>query len=275
MTDTARDIDASLSALVDIMARLRDPERGCPWDLKQDFHTIVPHTLEEAYELADAVESGETAEIKDELGDVLFQVVFLAQIAAERHLFDINDVVEGICTKLVRRHPHVFSADGSEAIGPEISEVEVKENWEQIKSKERQGKQQSGFLDGVPIALPGLVRAQKLQKRAARAGFDWTDMAGVWAKLDEELAELREAIANRDVPAIESEMGDVLFAAVNLARHLDVDAETATRRTAARFEERFRLMEREALSEGMPLENESLDQLEKRWQRVKRSLASD
>jgi ATP diphosphatase len=261
----------AIGKLLDVMSRLRDPEHGCPWDLQQNFKSIVPFTVEETYELADAIEAENFEQIREELGDVLFQVVFYAQLASEQNRFDFDEVVAGITDKLVRRHPHVFSNNSETA----TSEAEVKENWERFKQSEREQKKQSAILDDVPRALPALSRAQKLQKRAARVGFDWLDADGVWAKIDEELSELRAAIVSQNDSHIEAELGDVLIAVVNLARHLGVDAESATRRANSRFENRFRVMEQAALEEGTSLKDETLEQLEKRWQQAKAHLAAD
>jgi ATP diphosphatase len=257
------------------MARLRDPEHGCPWDLQQDFHTIVPHTIEEAYELVDAIDAKDFEQIREELGDVLFQVVFYAQLATEKGLFNFQDVVTGIATKLIRRHPHVFAEPDLSPIGHMPSPAQVKDNWERAKQAERQQKMRNAILDDVPRALPSLSRAQKLQKRAASVGFDWPDADGTWEKIEEEMTELREAIASDSEKEIEAELGDVLIAVVNLARHLGVDAETAARGANARFERRFRLMEQAARDDGTALQNETIEQLEKRWQIAKVRLAAD
>ena len=270
MTDDATTAQAGIQSLLDIMRRLRDPESGCPWDLKQNFHTIVPFTIEEAYELADAIAAEDFAQIRDELGDVLFQVVFYAQMASEQSLFTFEDVVDGIAEKLRRRHPHVFAATG----GQSASAGEVKERWEQIKGEERQQKNQKGTLDDIPKALPALSRSQKLQKRAARVGFDWSEIDAVRGKVDEELGELAEAISEGESAAIESEVGDVFLAMVNLARHLGVDAEAALRHANRRFEKRFRLMETAADRDGSQLSEESLERLEERWEAAKRELAA-
>ena len=259
-----------VEGLLEIMRALRDPETGCPWDLRQDFDSIVPFTIEETYELAAAIASGDPAQIRDELGDVLFQVVFYAQIASERSLFDFTDVADAISEKLVRRHPHVFDAAGEES----ITEAEVKARWEAIKEQERSRKNQNGTLDDVPLALPSLSRAQKLQKRAAGVGFDWPDLDGVFAKVDEEIGELKEAVQALDAEAVEDEMGDIFLAMVNLARHLGVDAEAALRKANSRFEGRFRLMEAAAVEEGSRLQEEDLEQLERRWQTAKRQLST-
>ena len=270
MTDDATTTHAGIQSLLDIMRRLRDPDSGCPWDLKQNFHTIVPFTIEETYELADAIAAEDFAQIRDELGDVLFQVVFYAQMASEQSLFTFEDVVDGVAEKLRRRHPHIFAATG----GQSVSASEVKERWEQIKGEERQQKNQKGTLDDIPKALPSLSRSQKLQKRAARVGFDWSEFDAVRGKVDEELGELAEAISEGESAAIESEVGDILLAMVNLARHLGVDAEAALRHANRRFEKRFRLMERAAERDGSQLSEESLERLEERWEAAKRELAA-
>ena len=269
MSKDPRSSGGPIEGLLEIMRALRDPATGCPWDLRQDFDSIVPFTIEETYELAAAIASGDTAQICDELGDVLFQVVFYAQIASERSLFDFADVARGISEKLVRRHPHVFDAVGEEL----ITEAEVKARWETIKEQERSLKDQNGALDDVPLALPSLSRAQKLQKRAAGVGFDWPDLTGVFDKVDEEIGELKEAVQGEDADAIEDEMGDIFLAMVNLARHLDVDAEAALRKANSRFESRFRLMEAAATEDGSRLQEEGLDLLELRWQSAKRQLS--
>ena len=274
MTTNKTEAIHPMDALLAIMSRLRDPETGCPWDLRQDFRTIVPYTVEETYELVDAIEAADYEQVREELGDVLFQVVFYAQLGAERELFDFKDVLDGISSKLVSRHPHVFGDLQASETGQSLSEAEVKQNWERFKQAEREKKMRSAILDDVPRALPSLSRAQKLQKRAARVGFDWQDTDGVWGKIEEEMAELREAIATDSQAEIEAELGDVLIAVVNLARHLGIDAETATRRANGRFEDRFRLMEQAADEDGVALDQETVEQLEERWQRAKAKLAS-
>ncbi len=274
MTTNKTETIHPMDALLAIMSRLRDPETGCPWDLRQDFRTIVPYTVEETYELVDAIEAADYEQVREELGDVLFQVVFYAQLGAERELFDFKDVLDGISSKLVSRHPHVFGDLQASETGQSLSEAEVKQNWERFKQAEREKKMRSAILDDVPRALPSLSRAQKLQKRAARVGFDWQDTDGVWGKIEEEMAELRGAIAADSQAEIEAELGDVLIAVVNLARHLGIDAETATRRANGRFEDRFRLMEQAADEDGVALDQETVEQLEERWQRAKAKLAS-
>jgi ATP diphosphatase len=239
----------SLDRLVAIMRRLRDPVRGCEWDLEQSFETIAPYTIEEAYEVADAIARGDMPALVDELGDLQLQVVFHAQMAEEAGHFTLDDVLGAICDKLERRHPHVFG-DSGESPG-----------WEAIKAAERQAKAHDSVLDGVAQALPALDRAAKLQRRAARLGFDWPDPQGPRAKIDEELAELD---AESDSAAREEELGDLLFAVVNLARHLNIDAEEALRKANRKFESRFRTIER---SPGF--EDLSLDEKEALWVRAK------
>jgi len=252
--------------LLELMARLRDPESGCPWDLAQTFESIVPHTIEEAYEVADAIDRGDSQELKEELGDMLLQVVFYARIAEERGLFDFPSVVEAISDKLVRRHPHVF-ADAEPA-----SEAERAEAWESEKAREReQRSEQTGSrMDGVARALPALVRARKLQERAARAGFDWPEAGPVRAKVQEELAEVQaEVEAGYSRERLQQEIGDVLFSVVNLGRHLRVDAEEALRQTNQRFEQRFRAMEARLVEEGRDPEECTLGELDQLWEAVK------
>jgi MazG family protein len=254
------DAAGELKRLLDIMARLRDPKTGCPWDKEQNFRTIAPYTIEEAYEVAEACEAGDPAALKDELGDLLFQTVFHARMAEEAGLFRFADVAAAISDKMIRRHPHVFGdvrIDGADA---------QTLAWEETKAKERAANGAASVLDGVGVALPALTRAEKLQKRAARVGFDWPDAAPVFAKIDEELDELRVEIETHAEPArIEDEIGDVLFAVTNLARHLHVDPEQALRTASRKFERRFRAME----AATAPLETMSLDALEAEWQRVK------
>lgn len=251
-----------LAPLVDIMARLRDPETGCPWDVQQDFETIAPYTIEEAHEVADAIARGDMAELKDELGDLLLQVVFHARMAEEAGHFAIDDVVAAICDKMVRRHPHVFGEAAAD------DEHAVRGNWETIKAAERDTKEDKSALAGVALGLPALMRAEKLQKRAARTGFDWPDASGARAKIDEELVEIEQTI---DADAREDELGDLLFACVNWARHLGVDPEAALRRANRKFETRFRAMEAMA---GDAFAALPLDDKEALWQRAKRSSAN-
>jgi MazG family protein len=248
--------------LLQIMAQLRAPETGCPWDLQQDFHSIAPYTLEEAYEVADAIEQGNPAALKEELGDLLFQVVYHAQMAQEAGWFDFNAVVEGICEKMVRRHPHVF---GDEDI--ETAEAQTAA-WEVHKQRER--GQQDSALDGVPLALPALTRADKLQKRASRVGFDWPSIHGVSDKVEEELDELREEIKNNaGADALMDEAGDLLFAAVNLVRHAGIDPEAALRQGNRKFSRRFRMVERLSEAAGKTVATTDLDTLDRYWDKVK------
>ena len=273
MVDKSGSVPVQIEHLLGIVRRLRDPDQGCPWDVGQTFQSIVPHTLEEAYELADAIESDDFDQIREEAGDVLFQVLFYAQMADEKQHFNFADVVDGFSEKLIRRHPHVFSRNSTAQQETPIAVSDVSDSWEKIKRTERQRKQQSGILDDIPVSLPALTRAQKIQKRASRVGFDWADVAGVFEKLEEEICELKEALVEGEKAAIESELGDVLFCVVNLARHLDFDAETAMRGATRKFEGRFRLMEEQAIASGSRLEDESVSTLEARWQTAKRDLS--
>ncbi len=257
----ARPIDR----LLELMARLRDPEGGCPWDVAQDFATIAPHTIEEAYEVADAIERGDMDALQDELGDLLFQTVFHAQMARERGAFDFDAVAEGITRKMIRRHPHVF-ADAS------VDTAEAQTHaWEEHKAQERRAQAEAegrapSVLDGVTAGLPALTRAVKLQKRAARVGFDWRSAVEVLAKIDEEVAEVRQELgpeADRDRQA--DELGDLLFAVVNLARHLAIDPEGALRGANAKFERRFRSVEERLAAAGRPVGQATLEEMERAW----------
>ncbi|TCI05018.1 nucleoside triphosphate pyrophosphohydrolase [Corallincola luteus] len=259
----------SIDKLVDIMAQLRDPQGGCPWDLKQSFTSIVPYTLEEAYEVAHAIETEDWPEVQNELGDLLFQVVFYAQLGKEQGLFDFDAIVDGVSEKLVRRHPHVFAQLDV------ADEAEIKKNWENFKAAERAEKSQDvapSALDDVPAALPALSRAAKLQKRAAHQGFDWPDISGVVDKLAEEQLELVEALASDDMEHIAEELGDLLFTAVNLARHLKKDPEQLLRQANNKFENRFRYVEKILRVEGKELSDYSLEQLENAWCEAKTEL---
>ena len=263
--DTATEIDRLLA----IMARLRDREHGCPWDLEQDFGTIAPHTIEEAYEVADAIQRGDMADLKDELGDLLFQVVFHARLAEEARQFDFSGVAKAISDKMLARHPHVF---GESTV--ETAEAQT-EAWETLKAKERAAKAEAsgrapGALDGVTAGLPALVRALKLQKRAARVGFDWPSPVEVQAKIREELAEIETEIAvGGGHDRLEDEVGDLLFVCVNLARHLGVELEAALRRTNLKFETRFRRMEALAGDDHRQLEGLDLTAQDALWDRAK------
>ncbi len=236
----------AIERLLAIMTRLRDPAAGCPWDREQDFASIAPHTIEEAYEVADAIERSDFESLRDELGDLLFQVAFHSQLAGEQGAFTFDDVVEAICDKLTRRHPHVF-ADATIADAGEQTRA-----WERMKATERQAKGPAdGALADIPAALPALTRARKLGHRAADVGFDWPDSAGPRSKIDEELVELDRAVDEGDAGRLEAEFGDLLFSVVNLARHLDIDPEKALRRANDRFSRRFRHVERALAEQGL------------------------
>ena len=258
-TDTA-----SLARLLEIMARLRDRERGCPWDLEQTFATIAPYTIEEAYEVADAIERDDLEELKDELGDLLFQVVFHARMAEEAGAFAFEDVARAICDKMLRRHPHVF---GDQKVA---GSAEQTKRWEEIKREERGTADPSaGVLDDVPVGLPALTRAVKLGKRAATVGFDWPDVAGVRAKVDEELGELDAAAASGDRDEIAAEMGDLLFSVANWCRHLTLDPETCLRSANERFTRRFRGVESDVAASGRPWSSHDAAALDELWRRAK------
>lgn len=265
----------TLEDLKRVMERLRDPEGGCPWDQKQSFETIITYTLEECYELAEAIEQADLKQIAEELGDVLFQVVFYSQLGSELGAFDLDTVIDGLVRKLVRRHPHVFVGEDLES-RPEHEDLSVdviKDTWERLKQEEREQKNVPGLLDDVPYALPALSRAQKLQKRAARIGFDWTSQEEVLSNLKDELIELYEAMISEQPADIEEEAGDLLFSVVNLIRHLGLDTESTLRAANKKFERRFRHMECAARAEGKKLQDETLEQLELRWQYAKRQSA--
>jgi len=256
--------------LIEIMAALRDPVDGCPWDVGQTFASIVPFTIEEAYEVADAIERGATEDLREELGDLLLQVVFHARMAEEAGLFDFGGVVEAITAKLIRRHPHVFG--DAKALSP----GEVKALWGRIKAEEKRLKLGSGAkeagpsaLDGVPLAMPALSRALKLQEKAGKVGFDWNDARAVLAKIREEIGEVEAEIAEGSAEAMASEVGDLLFAAVNLARHLKVDPEAALRGANLKFERRFAHIEDRLAEGGRRPESASLDEMERLWAEAK------
>lgn len=251
--------------LLEIMARLRAPEGGCPWDLEQDFATIAPYTIEEAYEVADAIAKGDMSGLREELGDLLLQVVFHAQMANEERLFSFEDVAAGINDKMIRRHPHVFGE-------AEIKDAQTQTaNWETIKATERSKKEKTRVLDDVPAALPALMRAQKLQGRAARVGFDWPNVDGVMAKVAEETIEVDEAIKAKDQQHIVEEIGDLLFAVVNLARFTGVDAEDALRHANAKFTRRFKAVEDGVKASGKDFKATTLDEMEALWVAAKKA----
>ncbi|MCK7544446.1 nucleoside triphosphate pyrophosphohydrolase [Marinobacter bryozoorum] len=266
-----------------LMARLRDPETGCPWDTKQTFRTIVPHTLEEAHEVADTIEREDYRHLKEELGDLLFQVIFYAQMGQEQDLFGFDDVVDTLVRKLLRRHPHVFPEGTLESrVDPENRPTDewIAASWERIKAEERAEKgenanrEPSSRLEDIPASLPALTRADKLQRRAARYGFDWPDIGPVFDKLEEEIGELREAWENaQEDPAarddVEDELGDLMFVCVNLARFMKVNPDQALRRTNRKFEARFRAIEQVLAEQGRVMEDESLENLDAIWNSVK------
>ena len=257
MVSNANPTPADIMPLAKVMARLRNPETGCSWDIKQDFTSIAPYTIEEAYEVADAIERNDMAALRDELGDLLLQVVFHSHIAEQAGHFLLQDVIDGIVEKMVRRHPHIFGNDTDRENGHI--------RWEDIKAAERAGKDDdSSALAGVAKALPALLRAEKIQKRAARTGFDWPDMDGVIAKIEEEVQEVCEATSPEEH---QDEIGDLLFSVVNLARHLKVDAEVALRAATAKFEGRFRAMESMAEGDFLDL---TLGEKEALWKQAKR-----
>jgi ATP diphosphatase len=265
-----------LQDLLYLMARLRDPSHGCPWDLKQTFASIVPFTLEEAYEVADAIEREDYAHLPGELGDLLFQVVYYAQLAQEEGRFGFDQVVDGITRKLIRRHPHVFPTAQLYAPvdQPRLDEAQVKQRWEEIKAQERAERasapEQLSLLDDVPVTLPALARAVKLQKRAAAVGFDWPEALPVLDKVQEELGELRQAMAGGSPEAIVDELGDLLFTVANLARKLKLDPEQALRGANAKFERRFRYIEQQLRARGQLIEDCGLQALDALWAEAKR-----
>ncbi|HJY37541.1 MAG TPA: nucleoside triphosphate pyrophosphohydrolase [Steroidobacteraceae bacterium] len=250
---------SSITRLLGIMARLRDPQRGCPWDLEQTFRTIAPYTIEEAYEVADAIERDDLGSLRGELGDLLFQVVFHAQMASEQGAFAFDDVAAAICDKLERRHPHVF---GDARIDSAAAQTIA---WEEQKRQERE-RAGASVIDDVPLALPALTRANKLGKRAALVGFEWPDVAGALDKLDEELGELRKEVAEQaGEAALANELGDVLFCVVNVCRYLQIDPETALRGANAKFERRFGYVERRLREQGRSSREATLEEMDRLW----------
>lgn len=265
-----------ITRLIEIMAALRNRETGCPWDVEQDFASIVPYTIEEAYEVADAIERNDKDDLRDELGDLLLQVVFHSRMAEEEGSFAFPDVVEAITTKMIRRHPHVFGDAQARSSGM------AKGMWEKIKAQEKAERKaarlargladdadSNGYLDDVPLAQPALTRALKLQEKAARVGFDWQDATPILDKIEEEIAEFRQALADNDSNEIAGEFGDVLFALVNLGRHLKLDAEDAVRRTNDKFSRRFHFIEAELKKQDRTLGSATLDEMEALWQQAK------
>ncbi|MEL7464542.1 MAG: nucleoside triphosphate pyrophosphohydrolase [Pseudomonadota bacterium] len=256
---------AGVERLLELMRRLREPEKGCPWDVEQTFASIAPYTIEEAYEVADAIQRDAMDELPDELGDLLLQVVYHAQIAAETGAFDWDDVVKAITAKMIRRHPHVF--------GDRAREDFVSGSWEKLKAEERaaKGEARESVLDGVPVGLPGMTRAVKLQKRMAQVGFDWPDTGGVIEKIVEESRELAEAKTEADADHIEEEYGDLLFVVANLGRHLGVDPEAALRRVNEKCERRFRWIEAALAEAGSSPEWSTLEEMDALWTKAKRA----
>lgn len=270
MTEAYKNTDK----LLWVMEQLRDPETGCPWDREQVFETIVPYTIEEAYEVADAIEHGDMDDIKDELGDLLFQVVFYAQLGKEQAAFDFEAIAGAVAEKLIRRHPHVFGDTSIE------TEEQLNQNWEAIKQQERidKGKlEDQSILANVPKGMAPLVKAHKLQKKCAKVGFDWTELPPVVDKIKEEIDEVLHEVTQPEPnqEAIKDEVGDLLFAVVNLARHVNVDAEAALRQANHKFESRFRKVEQRVLNENKNLVECSLDELEEHWQEAKKEVSAN
>lgn len=261
----------SIEKLRWIMASLRDPETGCPWDIKQDFASIVPHTIEEAYEVADAIEQHDFTELEKELGDLLFQVIFYSQLGQEQKRFDFDSVVSGICEKLIRRHPHVF-ADAELA-----TDAEIKANWENEKAKERQQRNASenmSILADIPNNLPALSQANKIQKRCSHVGFDWHNIDDVFAKVEEEVVEVKAELHDKP-DALAEELGDLLFAVVNVCRHAKQDPEMLLRKANQKFSRRFNLVEKQVTESEQEFEQHSLEQLEQYWQKAKQQTQNE
>ena len=271
-----------LEDLLRLMAQLRDPRYGCPWDQKQDLASIVPHTIDEVYEVIDTIERNDYPHLQDELGDLLFQVVFYAQICAEQQQFQFTDIIDGLVAKLLRRHPHVYPDGSFSSFGSEVrlSEAQIKSNWERIKAEERAAKARetpqspvsASILDDLSGAMPALMRAHKLQKRAASVGFDWRQIEPVLDNLDAEMLELRQALAGGDSAEIADELGDLLFSCVNLVRHLQQDSEQLLRQSNHKFEQRFRRVEQLAAAQGLVMADSDDASLDRLWQQAKREL---
>jgi len=281
--DSGLEALTAIDRLIAIMTMLRDKQHGCPWDLEQTIKSLLPYTLEEVYEVADAIENNDLVELEDELGDLLFQVIFYAQIAKEQGAFDFQDIATAITDKLVRRHPHVFPDGDVEKFGiqQDISAQQVVVNWEAIKELEREEKSKKGgkqvaqevesILDDLPRALPAMERARKLQKRAAQVGFDWAEIAPVLEKLKEEVAEFEEALASGDLERMSDELGDVLFATINLARHSKIEPEVALRSTNQRFETRFKWIEAALSQQDKVFKDANLEELDALWDQAKKT----
>ncbi len=276
----------SIRDLTYLMARLRDPETGCPWDKEQTFATIVPHTLEEAYEVADTIEREDWDHLKEELGDLLFQVIYYSQMADEKGWFNLDDVADELVTKMVRRHPHVFAdgylypADNESVSAADVDEAQVKQRWDEIKAEEKAKKaatetgersqQKPSVLADIPVGLPALTRAAKIQKKASKVGFDWPDIQGVLEKVREELEEVEEAVADNNLLEAQKEFGDLLFAATNLSRYLKKDPESALRGTNRKFEFRFAYIEQQLQNAGLSFDDVDLAQMDRWWDEAKR-----
>ena len=281
--DSGLEALTAIDRLIAIMTMLRDKQHGCPWDLEQTIKSLLPYTLEEVYEVADAIENNDLVELEDELGDLLFQVIFYAQIAKEQGAFDFQDIATAITDKLIRRHPHVFPGGDVEQFGisQEIDAQQVVVNWEAIKEIEREEKRKKGgkqvvqgaesILDDVPRALPAMERARKLQKRAAQVGFDWAEIAPVLEKLKEEVAEFEEALDSGDLERMSDELGDVLFATINLARHSRIEPEVALRSTNRHFETRFKWIEAALYKQGKVFKDAKLEELDALWGQAKKT----
>lgn len=269
----------SIEDLRFLIRRLRDPKTGCPWDIEQDYASITPSTIEEAYEVVDAIDHGDKAQLKEELGDLLFQIIFYNQLAEEEGAFRFEEIVDGLTAKLIRRHPHVFT-DGalrgdsatlsnSENAEAQVNQAHVKAQWENIKQAERKDKGLESVLDDVPLALPALTRAQKLQKRAARINLDWKSPKDVLTKLNEEVEELNEAVSQEDINAIEAELGDCLFTLVNVARHYKLDAESALKRANQKFSERVKSVESQLNEQAQLASQLTMEEMDVLWQKAK------
>jgi ATP diphosphatase len=272
MTESESSLSRDLADLLTVMSRLRDPDTGCTWDLRQTYQSIVPSTLEEAYEVVDAIERQDYQHLREELGDLLFQVVFHSQLASEEQRFAFGDVVADLAKKLIRRHPHVFpggTLDSRRPLGDVPDEPAIARAWEEIKEEERMAKGAVGLLDDLPLALPATTRATKMQKRASRCGFDWSQVEDVIAQLQEELGELEDAIARQNADDMAEEAGDLLFSAVNVTRHLGLDAESVLREANRKFERRFRYIEKHLAAQGMSPETADTSQMEGLWRMAK------
>ena len=264
----------TIDDLLHVMIRLRNPESGCPWDVQQDHVSLAPFTLEEAYEVVDAIERNDVDHLPEELGDLLFQVIFHAQVGSENGTFDFSDVVHVLVAKLIARHPHVFpsgSIDSARALDSEISHQEISANWEKSKQYERNAKGRHGLLDDIPAALPALTRAQKVQKRVSKVGFDWESLDGVLEKLREEIGELEDELASGSKAFAAEELGDLFFTLVNLARHMSLDAESVLRNATAKFERRFNLVEQYAAEENHLIPEMDQASMDRLWLRAKQS----